>query len=226
LEVNNFLCFLYRHSGIDREKEYIMANYIFKDNSKDAGSFTHVPSTRKYNDDEMLGAGAALIIGGLLGAAAVAAAADDEIRREAEVEREAKRRADEIRREAERAARRAAYGMTKDEVVHEVVKYCMKEQLSDKMVVMTAIVRELMETHGATIQSIEAQYGELRMKGYCSDFTDLRITLSSIGRITVDAYEGRLIRYSSSNKVFKEYVTLVDECNKTKFDKLARVMSY
>jgi hypothetical protein len=208
-----------------------MANYIFKDNSKDAGSFTHIPSTRmnRNTDDEMLGAGAALIIGGLLGAAAVAAAADDDYnarRREAEVEREAKRRADEIRREAERAARRAAYGMTKDEVVHEVVKYCMKEQLSDKMVVMTAIVRELMETHGATIQSIEAQYGELRMKGYCSDFTDLRITLSSIGRITVDAYEGRLIRYSSSNKVFKEYVTLVDECNKTKFDKLARVMSY
>jgi hypothetical protein len=91
---------------------------------------------------------------------------------------------------------------------------------------MTAIVRELLESQGATVQSIEGRYGELVMKGYCSDFTNLRITLSSIGSITVDVYEGRLRRYSSSNKVFKEYELLVKDYNKPNFNKLARVMSY
>ena len=208
-------------------------NYIYKDNSK-KGEFTHVPSTRmnKYNtDDEMIGAGAALIIGGLIGAAAVAAAADDdynarraaEIRREAErrkAERDAVRRADEIRREA---ARRAAYGMTSDEVVHAVVKYCMKERLSDKMVVMTAIVREL-EAQGAIIKSAEGCFGELRINGRCVDNTDLRIVLNSVGGIAVYAYDAKLARYSTSSKVFKEYEILVT--NEDKYEKLARVMAY
>jgi len=215
-----------------------MANYIFKDNSKDKGGFSHVPSYTRNNrnsDDELIGAGTALIIGGLLGAAAVAAAADDdytarraaadEIRREAEALREAERRADEIRREAERAALRAAYGMTKDEVVHAVVKYCMKEHLSDKMVVMTAIVHELY-AQGATINSVENNFGDLRMKGRCLDGNELKITLNSVGGITVYAYDAKLARYSTSSKVFKEYEILLKDYNKEKFEKLARVMSY
>ena len=216
----------------------------FNDSDKIYGGFENVTPVRRNNNraDNDAAVGAAMIIGGLIGAAAVAAAADDdyysrraaerraaEIRREAEraaAEREAKRRAEEIRREAERAARKALYGITTDEATHQIVKFCMKEQLSDKMVVMTAIVRELLEAQGATIQSIEGRFGELHMKGYCSDFTNLHITMSSIGAITVDAYEGRLRRYSSSNKVFKEYELLVKEHNKANFDKLARVMSY
>lgn len=208
------------------------------------GGFSNVTPTPKRNNNNNTDAavGAAMIIGGLLGAAAVAAAADEdyytrraaEIRREAErdaarreaerlaAEREAKRRAEEIRE----ATRKALYGITTDEATHQIVKFCMEEKLSDKMVVMTAIVRELLESQGATIQSIEGRFGELSMKGYCSDFTNLRITLSSIGSITVDAYEGRLRRYSSSNKVFKEYEILVKDHNKSKYDKLARVMSY
>lgn len=216
----------------------------FNDSEKIYGGFSNATPVRRNNNrnsDNDAAIGAAMIIGGLLGAAAVAAAADEdytsrraaEIRREAEreaarreAEREAKRRAEEIRREAERAARKALYGITTDEATHQIVKFCMEEKLSTKMVVMTAIVRELLESQGATIQSIEGRYGELSMKGYCSDFTNLRITLSSIGSITVDAYEGRLRRYSSSNKVFKEYELLVKDYNKDKFDKLARVMSY
>lgn len=208
------------------------------------GGFSNATPAKRNNNcvDNDAAIGAAMIIGGLLGAAAVAAAADDdyasrraaerraaEIRLEAEraaARREAERRADEIRREAERAARKALYGITTDEATHQIVKFCMAEKLSTKMVVMTAIVRELLEAQGATIQSIEGRYGELSMKGYCSDFTNLHITLSSIGAITVDAYEGRLRRYSSSSKVFKEYEILVKDYNKEKFDKLARVMSY
>ena len=202
----------------------------FNDSEKIYGGFSNATPVRRNNNrnsDNDAAIGAAMIIGGLLGAAAA------EIRREAEreaarreAEREAKRRAEEIRREAERAARKALYGITTDEATHQIVKFCMEEKLSTKMVVMTAIVRELLESQGATIQSIEGRYGELSMKGYCSDFTNLRITLSSIGSITVDAYEGRLRRYSSSNKVFKEYELLVKDYNKDKFDKLARVMSY
>jgi hypothetical protein len=217
-----------------------------KFNNADAiyGGFENVtpPARRNRNSDNDAAIGAAMIIGGLLGAAAVAAAADDdyytrraaEIRREAEreaarreAEREAERRADEIRREAERAARRAAYGLSKDEVTKQIVKFCMDEPLcTSKMVVMTALVRELLESQGATINTAENSFGDLKIKGRCADGTDLRIKLSSIGGITVDAYDGRLNRYSSSNKVFKEYELLVKEYNKDKFDKLSRVMSY
>jgi hypothetical protein len=211
-----------------------------KFNNADAiyGGFENVtpPARRNRNSDNDAAIGAAMIIGGLLGAAAVAAAADEdytsrraeEIRREAEraaARREAERRADEIRREAERAARRALCGLTNDEVVHEVVKFCMKEQLSNKMVVMTAIVREMF-AQGATINSAEAEFGDLKIKGHCADGNDLKIILNSIGGITIYAYDGKLVRYSSSNKVFKEYELLVKEYNKPNFNKLARVMSY
>lgn len=213
----------------------------FNDSEKIYGGFSNATPVRRNNQSSNDAAvGAAMIIGGLIGAAAVAAAADEdytarraaEIRREAEredarrqAEREAKRRADEIRREVERIARRAEYGLTIDEITHEIVKFTMKELITDKMVVMTAVARELL-AQGATIQTIEGRYGELIMKGYCSDFTNLRVALSSIGAITIDAYEGRLRRYSTSNKVFKEYEILVKDHNKSKYDKLARVMSY
>lgn len=213
----------------------------FNDSEKIYGGFSNATPVRRnnnYNNTNDAAIGAAMIIGGLLGAAAVAAAADEdytsrraaEIRREAEraaARREAERRADEIRREAERAARRAAYGLSKDEVTKQIVKFCMDEPLcTSKMVVMTALVRELLESQDATINTAENSFGDLKIKGRCADGTDLRIKLSSIGGITVDAYDGRLNRYSSSNKVFKEYEILVKTYNKDKFDKLARVMSY
>lgn len=209
----------------------------FNDSEKIYGGFSNATPVRRNNHaDNDAALGAAMIIGGLLGAAAVAAAADEdyaarraaEIRREAEREvarREAERRADEIRREAERAARRAAYGLSKDEVTKQIVKFCMKETITDKMVVMTAIVREMFE-QGATINSAEAEFGDLKIKGRCYDGNELKIILSSIGGITIYAYDGKLIRYSSSNKVFKEYELLVKDYNKPNFDKLARVMSY
>jgi hypothetical protein len=222
-----------------REKEDNMS-IKFNDSEKIYGGFSNATPARRnnnYNNTNDAAIGAAMIIGGLLGAAAVAAAADEdytsrraaEIRREAEREaarREAQRRADEIRREAERAARHAAYGLTNDEVVHEIVKFCMKETMcTNKMVVMTAIVREMF-AQGATINSAESEFGDLKIKGRCVDGNDLKIILNSIGGITVDAYDGRLNRYSSSSKVFKEYEILVKDCNKPNFDKLARVMSY
>lgn len=209
------------------------------------GGFQDVTPTPKrrnnnYNNTNDAAIGAAMIIGGLLGAAAVAAAADEdytsrraaEIRREAEreaarrqAERDAARRAEEIRREAERAARRALCGMSTEDVTGAIVKFCMKESITDKMVVMTAIVREIV-AQGATINSAEAEFGDLHIKGRCCDGNELKITLSSIGGITVYAYDGKLVRYSSSNKVFKEYELLVKDYNKPNFDKLARVMSY
>ena len=205
------------------------------------GGFSNATPVRRNNHaDNDAAIGAAMIIGGLLGAAAVAAAADedyasrraDEIRREAErdaarrqAERDAKRRADEIRREAERAARRAAYGLTTDEVTKQIVKFCMEETMCrNKMVVMTAIVRELLEAQCATINSVENSFGDLRMKGHCINGTDLKIELNSVGGITIYAYDAKLVRYSSSNKVFKEYELLVTD--KEKYDKLARVMAY
>ena len=218
-----------------------------KFNNADAiyGGFSNATPAKRNNNrvDNDAAIGAAMIIGGILGAAAVAAAADDdyasrraaerhaaEIRLEAEraaARREAERRAEEIRREAERAARRALYGMTTEDVTGAIVKFCMKETMvRNKMVVMTAIIREMMEAQGATINSAEEEFGDLRIKGHCAEGNDLKITLSSIGGITIYAYDGKLIRYSSSNKVFKEYELLVKEYNKEKFDKLARVMSY
>lgn len=215
----------------------------FNDSEKIYGGFSNATPVRRNNTvNNDAAVGAAMIIGGLLGAAAVAAAADEdytsrraaEIRREAEreaarrqAERDAARRAEEIRREAERAARRALCGMSTEDVTGAIVKFCMDEPLcTSKMVVMTALVRELLESQDATINTAENSFGDLKIKGRCADGTDLRIKLSSIGGITVDAYDGRLNRYSSSNKVFKEYEILVKTYNKDKFDKLARVMSY
>lgn len=214
----------------------------FNDSEKIYGGFSNATPVRRNNHaDNDAALGAAMIIGGLLGAAAVAAAADEdyttrraaEIRREAEreaarrqAERDAARRADEIRREAERAARRAACGFTVDEITHEIVKFCMnmKESISDKMIVMTAVVRELIDRQYAIINFAKSEYGDLRMKGRCVDGTDLRIELNSIGGITIYAYGAKLVRYSSSNKVYEEYKSLVTD--EEKFAKLARVMSY
>lgn len=213
----------------------------FNDSEKIYGGFSNATPVRRNNTvNNDAAVGAAMIIGGLLGAAAVAAAADEdytsrraaEIRREAEreaarrqAERDAARRAEEIRREAERAARRALCGMSTEDVTGAIVKFCMKESITDKMVVMTAVARELL-AQGATINSAESEFGDLKIKGRCVDGNDLKIILNSIGGITIYAYNGKLVRYSSSNKVFKEYELLVKDYNKPNFDKLARVMSY
>jgi hypothetical protein len=215
----------------------------FNNSDKIYGGFqdaTPAKITPQMDSDLAAGIGLGLLGIGL--AAGVAAALDDDDysyrRRQAEAEaaerrarereriaREAERHAEEIRRDAERAARRAAYGLSTDEVTHEIVKFCMKHDLTNKMVVMTAIIREL-SAQGARFTSAEGEFGDLKIKGHCVDGNDLKITLSSIGGITVYAYDGKLIRYSSSSEVFKEYELLVKDYNKPNFDKLARVMSY
>lgn len=227
-----------------------MANIKFNDSDKVYGGFVDATPAKIPQMDSDLAAGLGLGILGIGLAAGLAAALDDDydydrrrraaaeaerIAREAEaaerrarererIAREAERRAEEIRREAEKAARRAAYGLSTDEVTKEIVKFCMKHDLANKMVVMTAIIREL-SAQGARFTSADGDFGDLKIKGYTIDNSEIRITLNIVGGITAYVYEGRLTRYSSgTNNVFKEYESLVTD--KEKFDKLARVMSY
>lgn len=227
-----------------------MANIKFNDSDKVYGGFVDAtPAKIPQQMDSDLATGLGLGLLGIGLAAGVAAALDndydyDRRRRQREAEEaecrarereriareaerrahEAERRADEIRREAERAAYRAAYGLSTDEVTKEIVKFCMKHDLANKMVVMTAIIREL-SAQGARFTSADGDFGDLKIKGYTIDNSEIRITLNIVGGITAYVYEGKLTRYSSgTNNVFKEYESLVTD--KEKFDKLARVMSY
>lgn len=199
--------------------------YIFKDNSN-KGEFTHISSTRKHNtDDEMLGAGTALIIGGLLGAAAVAAAIDDDADTTIDTERVMR----EARRRVEKADRAARLGLSEYEVIDEITKFAMKYRgkAVDHLVCATAVVQKL-SAQGAKFVSVgENEYAhELVIEGYDSYCDSIKITLNWVGKLRVDCYHAAVTKYDPHGKAFVKYEHLVPDKCAHYFDAIVRVMNY
>lgn len=201
--------------------------YIFKDNSKDKGGFTHIPSTRMNNrnsDDELFGAGAALIIGGLLGAAAVAAAIDDDIDT-IDTDRVCR----EARRRVEAADRAARLGMSESEVIGKITKFAMKHRgrVTDQMVCTTAVVQKL-AAQGVKFKGVvESEYtNELIIEGVDRNYDEIEVRLSWVGKLAVKCYNAKITKYEPHGKAFVNYECLVpDKCVRD-FDAIVRVMSY